>query len=82
MLTKLLELLKQKESYSLEELADELSTSVQQIKSALAYLEELGYIKKVPFSSSECKGSCRQCHGCEIYGKNDLQAMWEIVKNE
>lgn len=77
MLTELLELLKNDESFSIEMLAEKLNTGTAQILSALQYLETLGYIKKGTVQSA-CPGSCKHCSGCAVHGAGAMPDMWEL----
>lgn len=78
MLTKLLELLKQEESYSVEILAQKLGCDVEQVQMALKFLELSGHIKRVNIQPS-CSGNCNRCHGCTIRGIGSLPVMWELT---
>lgn len=80
MLIELLEILKNDSSYSIEMLAEKLNTRPEQIRSALQYLETLGYIKKVNVRSS-CQGNCKHCNGCQVQGTGTMPCMWELETN-
>lgn len=75
MLTELLALLKKGRTYSTEEIAQLLYTSVSAIRAQLEYLERQGYVKKSPEQTS-----CGQsCSGCKGYGQDYvLPLMWEL----
>jgi predicted ArsR family transcriptional regulator len=77
MLIKLLGLLQEGRTCSLEELAQLLQTGVPAIRTQLEYLERLGYIKKVP-PQTGCGPSCHGCKGC---GRNvAFPVIWELKK--
>lgn len=78
MLTKLLELLKQEESYSIEILAEELGCDANRVQMALTFLELSGHVKRVSIQPS-CSGNCRHCHECTIRGIGSLPVMWELT---
>ncbi len=87
----LLELLKDGHARTTKLLALELHTSVEDVARQMEYLENMGVIKKVVFSSKGCSG----CSGCSS-GKNEgentckgclpqdgfqnMGQMWEVVK--
>lgn len=77
MLTKLLNLLKNGESYSVEMLAEKLETKKDYILSALQYLETIGYIKRV-YIESTCEKDCRHCGGCKVARGDEKTAVWEF----
>lgn len=78
MLTKLLELLKQEESYSVEILAQKLGCDAEQIQMALKFLELSGHIKRVNIQPS-CTGNCSRCHECTVRDIGSLPVMWELA---
>ena len=67
LMEKLLELLKDGHARTPEQLAIELSTSVDDVKRQMEYLENMGIIRKVSF---QVKG-CETCSGCPAGKKND-----------
>lgn len=78
MLTKLLELLKQGEGYTVESLAEKLNCDRKQVRVALYYLESSGYIRRVPVRTS-CGGNCSRCHGCMAREIGSAPVMWELA---
>ncbi len=88
---KLLELLKDGNSRTLEILADELGTTTDDVTRQMEYLERIGVIRRVlqPFENKGC-GTCSSCSGCS---KNaaackgcipqnaalNMGEMWEVV---
>ncbi len=86
-----MELLKDGHARTTKLLALELHTSVEDVARQMEYLEKMGIIKKVVFSSKGCSG----CSGCSS-GKNagehtckgcipqdgfqNMGQMWEVVK--
>lgn len=78
MLTKLLELLKQEESYSVEILAQKLGCDAEQVQMALKFLELSGHIKRVNIQPS-CTGNCSRCHECTVRDIDSLPVMWELA---
>ena len=83
---KLLELLKDGRSRTLEMLADELDTDTADVSRMLSYLENIGAIRKVSLSSSNChcgsgsKCSAAECKGCMPQNAaQNMGDMWEVV---
>ena len=86
---KLLELLRDGKSRSLEMIAMELDMTLAQVKRDIEFLERSGLIRKVDFSAggSSCSGctSCSSggeatCHGCMPEGGfQNMGSMWEVV---
>ena len=62
---KLLELLKDGKSRSLEMIAMELGLTMDQVKRDIEFLERAGVIKKVPLTVGEGAG-CTGCSGCAV----------------
>jgi hypothetical protein len=84
---KLLELLKDGRSRTIEMLADELGTTTADVNRMLSYLESIGAIKKVSLSSSSCHcgsdGHCSaaECKGCMPQNAaQNMGEMWEVVR--
>lgn len=77
MLGKLLHLLQDGNSHSVQELADLLHEDTDSIIRKLEYLEQQGYIKKVSLAGN-CSHHCIGCHGCDQV--NPRLTMWEVVK--
>ena len=83
---KLLELLKDGNSRTVEQLAAALDTTSADISRQLDFLEHIGAIRRVSFSAKGCGGSCSGCSAAECKGcmpKNaamNMGEMWEVVK--
>ncbi len=85
---KLLELLKDGHARTLEMLASELDTSIDDIRRKIEYLEQMGIIKK-SLNPSCGAGKCSECalhsgsapcKGClPDGGFKNMGDMWEIV---
>ncbi|MCR5025111.1 MAG: hypothetical protein K6A90_12375 [Lachnospiraceae bacterium] len=89
---KLLELLKDGNSRTVEMLSRDLNTTVEDVRCQMEYLEKIGAIRKIPFMTGDHPaGSCSGCKGCdggntavckgcipkgEIYNMGN---MWEVV---
>ena len=84
----LLELLKDGHARTVELLASELNTDVDDIERKLEYLERVGAIKRIVF----CAGKCGSCSGCSAGdttipckgcmpdgGFKNMGQMWEVV---
>ena len=86
----LLELLKDGHARTIELLAMELKTDVDDVKRKIEYLEKMGLIKR-SFSPSCGAGKCSECtmhsgsapcKGCLPEGGfKNMGEMWEVVKN-
>ncbi len=87
----LLELLKDGHARTTKLLAIELHTSVEDVTRQMEYLENMGIIKRVVFSTKSCSGcsGCSSgnspeghtCKGCmPENGFNNMGQMWEVVK--
>lgn len=61
----LLELLKDGNTKTPEEIAGILDTTVENVKRQIEYLEKTGMIKSVSHLPTEKGKSCRGCSGCE-----------------
>ena len=83
---KLLELLKDGHSHTIEMLASELNTSADDIRRQIEYLEQIGAIKRIAFPAGK---SCSGCTGCEggtgckgcipANAENNMGEMWEVI---
>ncbi|MCR4638357.1 DeoR family transcriptional regulator [Ruminococcus sp.] len=83
---KLLELLKDGRSRTIEMLAAELNTSSDDIRRQIEYLEQIGTIRRIMFPSGK---GCSGCTGCEggtgckgcmpADAESNMGEMWEIV---
>lgn len=88
---KLLELLKDGHARTLEILAAELDTDLDDVKRQIEYLENMGLIKKETFGDrgcgncSSCSGACsesRTCKGClPDGGFKNMGQMWSVTVN-
>ena len=83
---KLLQLLKDGNSRTVEVLAAELDTTPADIDRQLEYLEHIGAIRRVSYSACKsCGGSCNGCNAAECKGCMPQNAavnmgeMWEVV---
>lgn len=84
---KLLELLKDGNSRTIEQLAAELGTTDGDIARQLEYLERIGMIRRVGFSEQKsCGGSCTGCDPAHCKGCMPQDAVmnmgeiWEVVR--
>ena len=83
----LLKLLKDGHARTLEELASELNTNIDDIRCKLEYLELIGVIRRIsPFSCGAACPECAMssgtapCKGClPDGGFKNMGEMWEIV---
>ena len=84
---KLIELLKDGRSRSIEMLAKELGTSVEIVNREIEFLEMAGVIKRIDMSARGCGGG--SCSGCDSKEKScascmpeggfrNMGVMWEI----
>lgn len=84
---RLLGLLSNGNSRTIEQLAEEMGTSVSDIGRKLGYLEHMGLIRKVSFSqSAQCSGCCggkecaAVCKGCIPQdARMNMGEIWEVV---
>ena len=85
---KLLELLRDGKSRSLEMIAEELGLSVEQVRRYILYLEQMNLIRKIDLSGagSSCSGcsGCNPgegaCSGCVPEGGfQNMGSMWEVI---
>ncbi len=85
---KLLELLKDGKSRSIEMLAAEMSVSTDQVKRDLEYLERMGVIRKNGYNQAnghDCStcGGCtdgQKCKSCAPEGGfKNMGSMWEVL---
>ncbi len=84
---KLLELLKDGRSRTVEILAEELDTTADDIRRQLEYLELIGAVRKVAFPSGKSCGSCSGCDGgggCKGCMPDNAEAnmgdIWEVCR--
>ena len=90
-MNELLELLRDGKSRTLEMLAAELDSSVENVKRDIEFLERMNVIKRIEFSGTGQSGhSCDGCSGCGTGKKTcagcmpeggfqNMGVMWEIV---
>ncbi len=89
---RLLKLLEDGHARTLELLAMELDTNVDDVKRQIEYLENMGVIKRVvlqPKGCTDCSGCSGKehsdgntCKGClPDGGFKNMGEMWEVVKN-
>ena len=85
---KLLELLKDGKSRTIEMLAAEMSVSTDQVKRDLEYLERMGVIRKTGYNQAnghDCStcGGCtdgQKCKSCAPEGGfKNMGSMWEVL---
>ena len=76
MLGELLHLLQDGNSHNVQELADLLHEDTDSIVRKLEYLEQQGYIRKVPLAGN-CNHHCIGCHGCDHVSPH--LTMWEVI---
>jgi biotin operon repressor len=85
---KLLHLLQDGRSRSVEMIAEELDISTDQVKRDLEYLERMGVIKRTGYSAAK-EHDCSSCGGCSDGGNckscapeggfKNMGTMWEVV---
>jgi len=90
-MNELLELLRDGRSRTLEMLASELGTSMENVKRDIDFLERMNVIKRIEFTGTGQPGhSCEGCSGCGTGKKTcegcmpeggfkNMGVMWEIV---
>jgi len=78
MLNRLLELLKDGQTKSLQEISEIFEIDRDLLKSELEYLEKSGYIRQVKLDNS-CSHNCSNCK--ESKAVIPHITMWELVKN-
>ncbi|MCR5762383.1 MAG: DeoR family transcriptional regulator [Treponema sp.] len=89
---KLIDLLKDGRTRSVNELSEELGTSVSDVKRSLEFLEHSGFIRRVP-DECGCKcdehDGCHSCGGCSGSscsgcmpegGFKNRPVMWEVIE--
>lgn len=83
-MNELLKLLKDGHARSLEMLAMELDTTVEDVKRRIEYLERMNIIRRISLNSAAC-GSCGGCEGGKCAGCmpeegfRNMGEMWEVV---
>ncbi len=67
MLIQLLEIIKNKKTCTLRELAELTGEDEDSIKTKIEYLEKSGYLSKTKnFEVAQCKGKCGGCSNCTV----------------
>ena len=85
MMEELLQLLKDGNTRTIEQLAAELHTSVPDVHRQLEFLEHIGAIRRLSAQESGC-GSCGGCSGggCKNCmpknAKQNMGELWEVVQ--
>ncbi|MCR5768296.1 MAG: Lrp/AsnC family transcriptional regulator [Lachnospiraceae bacterium] len=92
-MNELLKLLKDGKSRTLEMLAIELDTSIENVKRDIDFLERMNVIKRIEFTGNgNSNGSCDGCNGCGTGKKTcdgcmpkggfqNMGIMWEVADN-
>ncbi len=87
---RLIELLKDGRSRTLEMLAQETGTGIDRLKRDIDFLERTGVIRRVDYSMAQgSQGSCAGCTGCSSGGRGcagcmpeggfqNMGVMWEV----
>ena len=70
----LLDLLAQRRTWSIEELAVQLNTGVEDVKRKIEFLENAGYLRQ----ANGCSGCCRGCAAGGAKAMEGLPVFWEI----
>ncbi len=90
-MNELLALLKDGKSRTLEMLAQELHTTIENVERDIDFLERSGVIRRISFTDPEKSSpSCNGCSGCGTGKKNcagcmpdggfqNMGCMWEVV---
>ena len=76
MLKDLLNLIGDKETYSLAELSELTGLGEAMLMTQMDYLENAGYIRKVNLNRG-CSSSCHSCKGCDTI--NVSPKIWERI---
>ena len=71
----LLDLMRDGRTWSLEDLAQRLNTSPEQIKRQMEFLEQMGYLRRVGGCGHDCKGCSAHC-GAGLAG---MPVFWEAA---
>lgn len=77
MLSEILNLMQNKESYTIQQLAEYLEASPKEVQRSIEYMEYLGYIQKIPVESG-CCNSCKNCHSCDTNRLTQMPVIWKI----
>ncbi len=76
MLSEILNLIKNGKSCTIQQLAEHLEASPEEVQRSIEYLEYLGYIQKISVESG-CCNSCKNCHGCDKR-LTQMPVIWKI----
>nr|WP_326185583.1 FeoC-like transcriptional regulator [uncultured Oscillibacter sp.] len=77
-MTELLELMRDGRAWSLEDLAQRLNTTPDQVKRQMEFLEQMGYLRRVGGCGHDCKGCSAHCGaGAELAG---MPVFWELTR--
>lgn len=77
MLKTILDIFKNRETVSLEELSRKLQISPQLLRAALIQLEHMGRIRRIPVQV-HCPRSCAGCKGCQTASSGPC-IRWELL---
>lgn len=82
----------EKESLTEWQIAEKLNTSIDEIKAAMEYLQQMGFIKATFINptggschdscgncSGNCSGGCKSCVSSNNSISNSSYTVWEIV---
>lgn len=78
-MTQILQLLADGKARSVEELAEVLDTTAEDIKRRMEFLERAGYLRRIRGCGHGCQGCSSHC-GMELDG--GFPVFWEIVPHE
>lgn len=79
MLNEIMALMRAGHMWSISDIAEKFNTTESQVKAAIEFLEQAGYIKRT--SMTGCSGQCKNCHGCDGLDNLSHQLFaWEIRK--
>ncbi len=87
MVNKLLLLLKENKTYTLEQLAKEMNVSIETVQSFLEFLTLKKIISQVDYQNidKECLencSNCKRCHGCLKFQEHEnLPVIWQVNSN-
>lgn len=87
MFAKLIHLLSEGKTYSLQEMSRKLGVSKETLRGYIDYLSEKDLLSQVNFEKEEnaCAGNCVGCKGCKVCGEKEafenLPILWEIKRS-
>lgn len=76
-MVKLLELMADGQARSVEELANQMNTGVEDIYRQIEFLERAGYLKRVNTCGQNCRGCTANCCGTERF--SGMPVFWEVL---